>query len=184
MTTIETHRVVLRPFEEEDFPAFYHLYQNEAVCQYLLHTVLNEQESRQKFEQKQTNRSLARDGKVSYAVVEKKSGLFVGDLSAWRTEMPETIEIGFAFLPTFAGQGFATEAGEAFLDYLITTETIHRITAQLDARNQASAALCKRLGLRQEAHFLQDYWNKGAWTDTYVYAQLTTERKKKTQQEA
>lgn len=54
-----------------------------------------------------------------------------------------------------------------FRDY-----AIHRIQANMDARNLASAKLCERIGMRREAHFTQDYWSKGEWTDSYVYAML------------
>ncbi len=31
-------------------------------------------------------------------------------------------------------------------------------------------ALCRRLGMRQEAHHRGDIWFSGAWADTFVYA--------------
>ena len=45
----------------------------------------------------------------------------------------------------------------------------------MDARNCDSARLCERLGMRKEAHFLKDYWNKGEWTDSFIYAILKEE---------
>lgn len=53
---------------------------------------------------------------------------------------------------------------------------LHRVTAQMDARNDASARLAAALGMRQEAHFRQDWWNKGEWTDTLVFALLFGDR--------
>jgi RimJ/RimL family protein N-acetyltransferase len=38
----------------------------------------------------------------------------------------------------------------------------HRVIAELDARNEASVALCGRLGMREEANFIEDLWFKGA----------------------
>lgn len=29
--------------------------------------------------------------------------------------------------------------------------------------------------MRQEAHHLQDYWSKGEWTDTLIFALLSTD---------
>jgi aminoglycoside 6'-N-acetyltransferase len=52
---------------------------------------------------------------------------------------------------------------------------LHRVFAQLDPRNEASAALCRRLGMRLEAHFLEDLWFRGAWGDTAIYAMLARE---------
>ena len=51
----------------------------------------------------------------------------------------------------------------------------HRIYAELDARNGPSARLAERLGMRREAHRIQDFWSQGEWTDSYQYAILATE---------
>ncbi|MBM9834456.1 GNAT family N-acetyltransferase, partial [Enterococcus faecalis] len=83
----------------------------------------------------------------------------------WSTGQPSSVEIGYAFHPSFGGQGFAQEALKELLGWLFASQKIHRVQATLDARNQASAKLCQRIGLRQEAHFIQDWWNKGEWTD-------------------
>jgi len=49
------------------------------------------------------------------------------------------------------------------------------VRAELDPRNDASIALCRRLGMREEAHFVEDMWFKGEWADTGVYAILASE---------
>jgi aminoglycoside 6'-N-acetyltransferase len=51
----------------------------------------------------------------------------------------------------------------------------HRVVAQLEPGNAASAALCTRLGMRQEAHHRSDIWVKGAWEDTAIFAILDHE---------
>ncbi|WP_371685103.1 GNAT family N-acetyltransferase [Flaviflexus sp.] len=51
----------------------------------------------------------------------------------------------------------------------------HRIVAEVDARNAASARLAERLGMLKEAHFRQDLCSKGEWTDTFEYAKLSTD---------
>jgi aminoglycoside 6'-N-acetyltransferase len=53
---------------------------------------------------------------------------------------------------------------------------LHRVYARLDPRNDASLALCKRLGMREEAHFVEDVWFKNAWGDTLIYAILDHDR--------
>jgi RimJ/RimL family protein N-acetyltransferase len=52
---------------------------------------------------------------------------------------------------------------------------LHRITARLDARNQASARVAGRLGMRQEAHLLHNEWFKGEWSDELDFAMLEAE---------
>ena len=38
--------------------------------------------------------------------------------------------------------------------------------------------LCERVGMRKEAHFIEDYWSKGEWTDSFVYGMLLSDVKK------
>lgn len=46
----------------------------------------------------------------------------------------------------------------------------------MDARNTASARLAERVGMVQEAHFRKNWWSKGEWTDTLIFAQLADDR--------
>ena len=61
------------------------------------------------------------------------------------------------------------------LDYAFGVLKLHRVRAELDPRNTGSVALCLRLGMREEAHFVEDMWFKGEWGDTGVYAILDRE---------
>jgi RimJ/RimL family protein N-acetyltransferase len=84
-------------------------------------------------------------------------------------------EIGWTLHPDFQGNGYATEAASAVLDLAFRVIGLHRVFADLDPRNEASIALCKRLGMREEAFFVKDLWFKGDWGDTGIYAILRDE---------
>jgi RimJ/RimL family protein N-acetyltransferase len=47
--------------------------------------------------------------------------------------------------------------------------------ARLDARNVASAAVLRRLGMRHEAHLVQNELFKGEWSDEDDFAILRSE---------
>jgi RimJ/RimL family protein N-acetyltransferase len=101
----------------------------------------------------------------------------IGDLSVWFTGMKDTVEIGYSFSAETSGRGYATEAVSYFVRKLFEEFEVHRIQATLDARNVASQKLCERVGMRKEAHFIQDYWSKGEWTDSIVYGMLVSDLK-------
>lgn len=84
-------------------------------------------------------------------------------------------EIGWVTHPKFVRQGFALEATVALLDWAFGGLGLHRVTAAIDRRNQASARLAERLGMRCEAEHIDDDWFKGEWTSTLVYAILASE---------
>jgi RimJ/RimL family protein N-acetyltransferase len=57
------------------------------------------------------------------------------------------------------------------------TYNLHRVSAECDVLNPPSFKLMERLGMRREAHFLENMWFKGQWSDSYVYAILADEWK-------
>ena len=102
----------------------------------------------------------------------------VGDVALWSTDDAQRLaEIGWAFHPEVAGRGLATEAAAAVLDIAFDTYGLHRVAAQLDPRNVASARLCERLGMQREAHLRQSWWEDGEWTDSLVYGLLESDRR-------
>ena len=103
-------------------------------------------------------------------------GQVVGDLVlALRGPGLTQAEIGWTILPEASRQGFATEAASALLQVAFDHYALHRVVAELDARNAASAALCERLGMRRESQRTRDYWSKGTFTDSLEYAVLASE---------
>jgi RimJ/RimL family protein N-acetyltransferase len=56
------------------------------------------------------------------------------------------------------------------------------VYGRTDERNIASAALMRRLGMRQEAHFRENEWYKGAWGSELVFAILEDEWQRRRRQ--
>ena len=52
---------------------------------------------------------------------------------------------------------------------------MHRVIGRLEARNAASARVLERLGMRQEAHMIENEYVKGEWQSEVVYALLDRE---------
>jgi len=87
------------------------------------------------------------------------------------------VEIGFTIAPAHQRQGIGKLAVVALLDYLFTVLNKHRVFASVDPRNEASIALLRKIGMRQEAHFRQSLFWKGEWVDDMVFGLLRSEWK-------
>ena len=109
-------------------------------------------------------------------LVVERDGEVVGDsmLHLQGTGLSEA-EIGWTVLPQHLGHGYATEAAREVLRLAFEHYGVRRVVANLDARNDRSAALCDRLGMRRESHRVADFWSKGRWTDSLEYAVLRDE---------
>ncbi|WP_368654213.1 GNAT family N-acetyltransferase [Ornithinibacillus sp. 4-3] len=168
-----TERLVIRPFQYDDLQDVFNIYNNDDICKYLLHDKWTQENMCEEFSPKLENNLLTEGTPLSLAVV--SDAKVIGDLSVWYTGMKDTVEIGYSFSKEASGKGYATEAVSALVKKLFIDFNVHRIQANLDARNKASQKLCERVGMRKEAHFIQDFWNKGEWTDSIVFGMLASD---------
>ncbi|MCA9000555.1 MAG: GNAT family N-acetyltransferase, partial [Planctomycetes bacterium] len=107
------------------------------------------------------------------AVRLSEPAVLVGDVGIhFLADDDHQVEIGFTIAPEYQGQGLGSEAVLGVLGYLFDIQRKRRVTASVDPRNQASMALLKRVGMRQEAHFRESLWFKGEWVDDVVWAVL------------
>ncbi|MCF6378340.1 GNAT family N-acetyltransferase [Nocardioides KLBMP 9356] len=168
---LRTERLVLRPWQPGDEAAFAEAWADEDYASLLLTRTMNAAEVADMVRRRMD----PGDGRFVGLVVEH-DGEPVGDtiLILQGTGLSEG-EIGWTMIPRHAGRGFATEAANAVLQMGFEHYGLRRIVANLDARNDRSAALCERLGMRREVHRLGDFWSKGRWTDSYEYALLRDE---------
>ena len=113
---------------------------------------------------------------LQLALVLTNSSSVIGDCGIhFIREDIRQVELGITLAPTYQRQGLATEAMSAVLEYVFDRLGKHRVTALTDAKNHASAALFRRLGFRQEAHYIDNVWFKGAWGSEYFFAMLRRE---------
>jgi RimJ/RimL family protein N-acetyltransferase len=113
---------------------------------------------------------------LQLALVLLESGEVIGDCGIhFRQDEPRQVELGITLAPAQQGRGLATEALSGVLGYVFDSLGKHRALAVTDAENRAAAGLFRRLGFRQEAHFVEHVWFKGAWGSEYVFALLRWE---------
>ena len=174
---IETERLLLRPFRAADLDDLHAIRSLPAVVRYLYGDVRSRSEVEELLAERVTLTSLREDDDSLVLAVERRDdGRVIGDVSLWlRSAEHRQGEIGFAFHPDAQGRGYACEAATAVLWLAFERLGLHRVFGRTDARNVASAALMRRLGMRQEAHLRENEMFKGAWGDELVFAVLEDE---------
>ncbi|HWJ11768.1 MAG TPA: GNAT family protein [Nocardioides sp.] len=178
---LRTERLVLRTVVPGDAPAIGSYCADPTVTRYLPFPVLDADGLAQRMERLVAATAPAEVGDF-LALAAVHDGVLVGDLmlrftAAHGEDRPPSIaELGWVFEPSYGGRGFATEAARALVDLAFETYPLHRLMAQLDPRNTASARLCERIGMTHEAHTREDYADReGGWSDTSVYGLLRHE---------
>lgn len=176
---IQTDRLLLRPLNPETDVDDVVAYQSRAdVCRYIPYEPrTREQVAERLADPERTRSGLDNDGQVmSLAVELLESGRVIGDVVLIYTSAEhQCAEIGYVFNPDHHGNGYATEACQALLLLAFDELKVHRVIARIDDRNEPSAAVLRRLGMRQEAHLIENELFKGEWTNEIDFAVLATE---------
>jgi RimJ/RimL family protein N-acetyltransferase len=176
---IQTPRLTLRPFSPADFDDLYAYQSRPEVARFLRWDARDRAQVRAALEVQCRETRLEAEGDwLTFAVVWHEIGRVIGETGLkLASRQHRQVETGFVFNPDFQGRGLATEAAAAMLKLAFAGHGWHRVSASCDARNHSSARLMERLGMRREAHFVQNMMVKGEWTDELAYAILDHEWK-------
>jgi RimJ/RimL family protein N-acetyltransferase len=174
---IRTERLLLRRYREDDLDRLAEIQSLPEVARYVYWEPRTRAEVEPVLAKRIAETRLERDDDaVTLAVERQADGLLLGDVAIFlRSVAHRQVEVGYGFHPDAGGHGYATEATRALIDLTFKDLNAHRAFARTDARNSASAALLRRLGMRQEAHFREAEIFKGAWGDELVFAVLADE---------
>ena len=174
-TFFETARLRVRPFGPADVEAFVAYRADPDVARYQSWSDYTLDEGRALVAQMGALEP-GRPGQWYQFALEDRSGVLVGDLAMQVDEdEPRQAEVGFTLAPAHQGKGYGTEALQALLGYAFGTLELHRVVAVTDALNEPAAALLERVGMRREAHFVENVFFKGAWGSELLFAMLDKE---------
>lgn len=87
-------------------------------------------------------------GFAMFSVVEKETGLWIGQAGPWRPDGWPGKEIGYAFHPQAWGKGYAVEAVAATIDWAFANLGWEDIIHCISPANVASKKVAQRLGSR------------------------------------
>jgi len=146
MKMLETERLILRKYKEDDFAAV-HSYGSCAENLIYMQFGPNSDEDTEKF----INRAIA-EGKrepckeYMYAVVLKENGRLIGgcEISIDRGHL------GWILHRDYWKQGYGTELGRELLQFGFEELGIRRISATCDAENVGSFRVMEKIGMRRE----------------------------------
>jgi len=151
---IESERLYIKPFKNEDFKNFVSLHKNGETAKLMGKGLISDEEIKKRF-----NNVLAHQEELGYSswqVFEKKTNKFVGrcglvkigTLVQTDENHSDKIEIGYAFLPEFWGYGYCQEIVPLVLRYGFENFKLKTIFAKTAKENLKSYHL-----LTKKFHF-------------------------------
>ena len=150
-TIIETERLLLRTWKEEDAEPYYQMNQDPRFLEFLPDTISMEQAKEYIVS---TNKRIAKNGFSFFAIEEKESGNLAGSLGLEKIESPfpfaPAIKIGWRLAFPYWGRGYATEAAKAVLNYGFYTLGFEEIVSYAVAENHASRRIMEKIGMTRD----------------------------------
>jgi RimJ/RimL family protein N-acetyltransferase len=172
---LQTRRLILRAFEEDDWQAVYAYAANPAVLRYMPADAPTAEQVRQTVQWmikgKEDN-----PPHYDFAVILKTEPHLIGWCSvSIRYDELRQGELAYAFNPQYWTQGYATEAAIGALRYGFSELDLHRIFATCRPDNVGSWRVLEKVGMQREGHLRQHRWVRDSWQDSFLYAILDYE---------
>lgn len=151
---IETTRLILRDWKEEDIPYFARLNSDDKVMEYFLKK-LSYKETIDLYNKIQEE--FIAYGFGAYAVEEKDSGVFIGIVGlhnvTFEIDFTPAVEILWRLLPEFWGKGYAMEAAMACLNYAKDELKLKEIVSFTSLPNKRSEYVMQKIGMTRIKEF-------------------------------
>lgn len=140
----ETERLAVRQYTLQDEEHFYQFSGNEEVMRYIRPIVTKEESDKLLAQNIQSYLSNPNTGR--WAVIEKATGKYIGSFSILSMESDNSrLHIGYALLPQYWGQGYATELlrnGLIFFFNHHTNSIVYGITEEANTASQKVLIKC------------------------------------------
>jgi ribosomal-protein-alanine N-acetyltransferase len=176
--TLETERLVLRPFSLDDAPAVQRLAGDRLIAATTL-AIPHPYEDGMAQKWISTHQSHFDLGKgITFAISRKTDGSLLGAMSLMAMEAAHQAELGYWVGRPYWDQGYCTEAGEAVLRYAFTQLGLVRVHCHHFARNPASGRVMRKLGMQHEGIRRRHVKKWGRFEDVELYGILQEDWKK------
>ena len=164
---LETERLILRRFTRADLAALHRILSDEEVNRFLPWFPMKTLQQTERFFIERYETAYALPFGYHYAVCLKETNLPVGYLNVGGAD---SFDFGYGLHRDFWHQGIMTEAGKAVIDRL-RRDGLCYITATHDVNNPKSGAVMRRLGMKYQYSY-EEQWQPKDFPVTFRMYQL------------
>src|SRR5437762_8298135 len=150
MHVIETERLTLRRLTVDDATFILKLLNDDAFLRFIGDKGVRNLDDARQYIVKGPLASYQRLGFGIYLVVLTTTHEPIGMCGLVKRDALEDADIGFAFLPDFRSQGYASEAAKAVRDYALNSLGLKRLVAITNPDNAGSIRVLEKIGLKFE----------------------------------
>ena len=173
--TLQTDRLLLRPITHADVPALYGIFSDPAVVRYWSRPAMHDLMQARRLVS-DIRKGYRTGGVLQLGLTLRDTGTLVGTCTLFAFHpSSRRAELGYALAHAHWGQGYMNEALVRLLAYAFDDLGLHRLEADIDPANDASARTLLRLGFVREG-LLRERWIVGdTISDSEIYGLLRPE---------
>ena len=151
--TLETERLILRKFTEQDMEALFLILQDEEVNKFLpWYPVKSMVETKRFYEERYVSK-YTQPQAYAYAICLKEDNYPIGYINV---DMGEAHDFGYGLRKEFWHKGIVTEAGRAVVEQ-VKKDGLPYITATHDRNNPRSGSVMQNVGMRYRYSY-EEQW--------------------------
>jgi RimJ/RimL family protein N-acetyltransferase len=170
--TLETARLILRPFTLADAPEVKRLAGDRAIASTTL-SIAHPYEVGMAERWISVHQAAFEQGtQYSFAITRRADGALLGAIGLHPNPAHRRAELGYWIGVPYWNQGYTSEAAEAVLGYAFTTLGLHRVFAQHVTRNPASGRVMQKIGMTYEGTLRHHTLKWDVFEDIAIYGIL------------
>lgn len=169
---LETERLILRRVRLRDAQDMFVYSKDDEVSRHVLwdtHKTLSDSVACCRAIKRQYRYGLP----STFAIELKETGHMIGTIGfMWINTEHRSAEVGYSLSRAYWNRGLTTEALRKVLEFAFEDLDLHRVEAQYEVDNPASGRVMEKCGMTCEGLMHDRVFNKGHYSDVYVYAIL------------
>jgi len=173
---LQTQRLILRDFREEDWRDAHVYGSDPEVVKYLPFGPNTEDETKAFI-----NRALVRQNELprlcyDFALETRQGHKVIGSCAInFTTPADKEAMIGYVLNRDYWNRGYITEAARAVVAFGFEQLKLHRIIASCDPENTGSYRVMEKIGMQREGYLREEKMFKSVWRDFLLYSILEKE---------
>lgn len=150
---LQTERLILRKFTENDIEDLFHIYKDEEVNTYLPWFPLKSLEEAEMFYKDKYEKAYQLDNGYRYAICLKTDNVPIGYVNV---SIDDNHDLGYGLRKEFWHRGIVTEASKAVIEQ-VKKDGLLYVTATHDIKNPRSGRVMKQLGMSYKYSY-EEQW--------------------------
>ena len=173
---LETERLIIRDFREEDWHDVHQYGSDPEVVKYMPFGPNTEEDTKAFIQRTLNNQRAEPRTHFNFALIQKQDNKLIGACEVWiKSAENKAGEIGYILNRKYWHNGFMPEAAQRVVTFGFEQLGLHSITAACDPANTGSYRVMEKVGMQREGLLRERELWKGVWRDLLQYSILEKE---------